>query len=102
MLSMRFSGPVQAIQEMRNAMRPAGATKVGYRANNDGLTARLYVDFGLDASLAILAAFRGGRPEPSSSATRPVPVDQVLIEAGPAPRPLPPGEDDRRQVSWRD
>jgi hypothetical protein len=95
MLSIRFLGPIDVIQPLRDAMRPAGATKVGYKVNNDGLTARLYVDFGTEASLAILANFYGGRSEPPAAA------DKVVIEATAVTRSLPPADGGRLKVTWR-
>ncbi|GAM11332.1 hypothetical protein OR1_03645 [Geobacter sp. OR-1] len=49
MISVRFSGPVAAITTLRDAMRPIGAKRVSYKANYDGLTARLYVSFDAEA-----------------------------------------------------
>ena len=98
MISIRFSGPIEPMMALRDSMKPMGATRVGYKVNNDGLTARLYVDCGAAMSEDVLRRFDNQAPQQK---VRPLPPDQVVIDVDPTPARTVSGPVDRFRVTWR-
>lgn len=99
MISVRFNGPLEPMRQLRDSIKAMGA-RPSMRENNDGLTARVYVDFDVATSEDMLRRFGGQPPTPQN--VRPLPPDQVVIDVNPTPARAPLlGPAVRFHITWR-